>query len=705
MRAVVDPEPPTPGLSLRAALLVVAAALVPYLLLPPKPLILDAARSIFDNPVVLEGSLAKIFTYDYWGVPGDATYGTRSYRPLVTLTFALQARTMGTAPQVFHLTDMAIHALGSILVALILLRLAPGSRFAIPAAMVFAAHPALSEAVASAVGRADLMASTAMLGGVLLHLNAPRSARPWVLESGALLCGAAGLLCKEYAVVFPALLALAGWATAQTLDLSRAHRRRQRTVWIIAGGILVLYLLLRLKVLGALGGVPMIGPGDHPLFDKSLDVRWGTAATLLVHAGRLLVVPVGLNYFYGYGTLPIASGILDGRALLGMLFVAALIAAGVWGIKRANDPRLAIAAGLFLLPLAPSINTVSLAGVLFAERYLYAPAAGFALMLVFLGDRWLTRERARQAGVVALFALAAVFAILTMGRVQQWTSPKELAESSLRWYPQSANVWFELGLAHGGLGDHQSALEAFERSLQTQQNRPQVWREYAVALMHLGRFDESVKAWQRVLKLSPQDLGPLWRGLGNAELAAGQIEGAVRSLGRAHELNSSDEVTALNLSRSLLQLAQRRVAEKRAPEAMDLVERAIAIGALPPEGLYLAGLIATASNEAGRASQLFGQALERDPDLLRKKHAVAIEFDAQGKYLEAAQQYREILAAMPEHVPSRFNLGRSLLLAGRAEEAAYHLRRGLSAREDPGARALLVEAERRNASANRARMR
>ncbi|NJN64501.1 MAG: hypothetical protein HC882_06200, partial [Acidobacteria bacterium] len=119
MRAVVDPEPPTPGLSLRAALLVVAAALVPYLLLPPKPLILDAARSIFDNPVVLEGSLAKIFTYDYWGVPGDATYGTRSYRPLVTLTFALQARTMGTAPQVFHLADMAIHALGSILVALI----------------------------------------------------------------------------------------------------------------------------------------------------------------------------------------------------------------------------------------------------------------------------------------------------------------------------------------------------------------------------------------------------------------------------------------------------------------------------------------------------------------------------------------------------------------------------------------------------------
>lgn len=692
------PPAPVAHLSARALVFLAAAALAPYLLLPAKPLILDAARSITENPVVLEGSLVDIFTSDYWGVAADASYATRSYRPLVTATFALQARLFGLAPQGFHLVDMGLHVLGTLLVALLLLRLSPGSPFVLPGAALFAVHPALSEAVCSAVGRADLMASVAMLTGIYLHLEACRKRPPWLYETGAVLCGAVALASKEYAVAYPFLLLLTSLASCATGGMALPTQTRQRRVVVASFLVLGAYLALRYSLMGALGGVPMIGAGDHPLFEKPLDVRFGTAAYLLVHAARLLVVPTGLNYFYGWGTLPIAQGLLDGRAMLGALLVVALVAAAAWAIRRRGDPRLAIAAGFFLLPLAPSLNTVSLAGVLFAERYLYVPVAGFVLALVFAGDRFLTNAKARQAGIVAAGALALVFFVMTSSRVQDWQSPRHLAESSLDEYPESASLWFEVGLAYGGAGDHAKANESFERALGTVQNRPQMWREYAVSLMNLGRYDESVKAWRRTLELAPQDLGPLWRGLGIAELAAGQVEGAVRSLSRAHELAPADERVTTNLARALVQLAQQRAAERAPAEAMDLVDRALALEVMPPEGIYLTGLVAAAADREERAAELFALAVERDPDLLRKKHQMAVEFDQAGRHLEAAQQYREILAATPGHVPSRFNLGRSLLLAGQAEEAAVHLRRGLALREDPGARALLAEAERRAAS-------
>ena len=471
-------------------------------------------------------------------------------------------------------------------------------------------------------------------------------------------------------------------------------RRRAYTVWALALLLLVAYLGARVAVLGELGGVPMLGEGDHPLYGKGVIARWSTASVLFLHALKLMVLPLGLNYFYGYGTIDIAESVFDPRTLAGVLALAGLGLFGLWALLRRRNPLPLVGATVIVFPLAPSLNTVSIAGVLFAERFLYLPAAGAAMIAAYLLSLVTTTPLRRKIGLALVVLVALVFCGMTMARVERWKSPKELALASVESYPNGANVLFELGLAYGGEGDDQKALETFERALEIQDNRPQVWKEYGVALMRVGRFDESVNAWRKSLQLyGRDDVWKLWRGLGKAELLAGKFEDSVRSLSRALDLQSADLDTRDKLARALMALAQQRVAEGEPDAALVQLERALELETMPPDGIFLAGLLARRAGAGDRADEIFALALERDPGLLRRRHEEAVALDRANRHLEAAELFFELAEAQPTHLPSLFNLGRNLLLGGRPAEAALYLRRGLAIRDDAGARALLREAE------------
>lgn len=689
--------------------LVAAAAVIPYLLLPQKPLILDSHMAILRNKIVQEAPLAKVFVSDFWGTPVEAVYGTHSYRPAVSLSYALQIRLFGMSPALFHLVDMGLHATAAVLLALLLITLLPGSPWAGWAAALFAVHPVASEAVCSAVGRADLMAGVGLLGALVLHLRAGHARSPWRFEAGALGLLGVALLSKEYAVAFPFLLL----AVDLSLSLSRRSpeedRRRVRLVWAGAFGLLAGYLLLRLALFGALGGVPMISWADHPLHGKPLSARFGTASWLLVPSLRLLFAPYGLNYFYSLGALPIASGLFDPRALLGAAILAALGFGALRELVLKRDPLPTVAVCLFAFPLAPSLNTVSLAGVLFAERFLYLPIAGLAVGVFWALTRWVHGRGPERIAWAATSLVLVLFAGATTARVGDWRSAETITRAAIAWYPRASDAWFELGLTLGGQGRHAEAAEALARSVQLKDDRAVVWRNYAVALGNLGRHGDAAAAWRRALALSPPDLAPLWKGLGDAELraakaadaagrdddAAGPAEEAVRALSRAHELAPQDGDIVVSLAQGQLLLAQERLAKGHPDDAVSLAEKAADLGPLPPEGLYLAGLVINRAGEPERARPYFDRALQQDPDLLRKKFDVAVELYQQGRAEQAIGQFREILVVRPDHAPTLFNLGAALIKAGRPAEAIGYLQAGLDITPDPGARALLLEARRR----------
>jgi len=707
-------------------LVVAVAALLPYVLLPGQDVIYDGQLAITANEAVQSGPLTGLWAVDFWGESTRADHSTRSWRPLVSLGWALQSRLHGPSPAAYHVVDMVLHACASALVVLLLSAWGIDRRWLLPAGLLFALHPVQTDSVASLVGRADVMAAICLFGALVLQARASRRERPWMLRAGALGLLAAALMCKEYAVVFPFILIATDLVRRAAGTTTDCDRRGQLRTWLCSLALLAAYLLTRVLLFGDLGGAPATA-GFHPLADEPWPVRWATSLALVPLALRLAIAPVALNHHYRFGTLSIPEGLLDPRALWGFLLVAFLVAAAAWLWQRRRETPPALALLLVLLPLAPSLHAVSVTGVLFAERFLYIPVAGLVLAVAWALQKWAVSPAARKAAGAALAFVIVLFGGMTFARVGDWASMERLARSSIASYPNGSDVWKQLGLALVLDARHGEAVTALARAVEINPRDAQAWMVYADALKGTRRYDEAFEALEKVIELAPAEPGVILREAGQLQLLAGRAEQAVAPLVRAHELMPADArslyylvqaylrsgepeaaVTALLdgeravqtdpeslrplLGQAMLRTAQQRLDDGRNEEALSWTRQATQFTDLPPPGLFLGGMIARKAGDEELASWLFEAALSRDPELLRTKHDTAVRLVEEGTFDEAIALLEEVLAVEPEHAPSLFNLGRALLLSGRPAEAIGPLERGLRQMEDERARSLLEQA-------------
>ena len=113
-------------------------------------------------------------------------------------TFWLEHKIWGLAPAGYHIVNVLLHLLNSLLVWRLLLRLAvPGAW--VVAAVFEAVHPTHVESVAWIIERKDVLSGLFYLAAVLVWLRFLEQPRPWRYGL-ALLLFVAGLLSKSIVV-------------------------------------------------------------------------------------------------------------------------------------------------------------------------------------------------------------------------------------------------------------------------------------------------------------------------------------------------------------------------------------------------------------------------------------------------------------------------------------------------------------------------
>src|SRR5439155_7154840 len=128
---------------------------------------LDDVRAIVENPIIRDfGNLGRIFRTNYWdtGVPGVTALDPGLYRPLTVLTYMVDYRLWGLDPTGFHAVNIVLHAASTALVFVLAVDIVGSAMAAFAAAAVFAVHPIHTDAVASVVGRAEILATLFFLG-------------------------------------------------------------------------------------------------------------------------------------------------------------------------------------------------------------------------------------------------------------------------------------------------------------------------------------------------------------------------------------------------------------------------------------------------------------------------------------------------------------------------------------------------------------
>jgi tetratricopeptide (TPR) repeat protein len=554
----------------------------------------DDHLAIESNPVVARGSLGEIFTSSYWkGAEGD----DRSlYRPVTVASYAWErAITGGARPDTSHAINVALHTVVALLLLLLAIRIGSGRRAAIAAGMLFVVLPAPTEAVANVVGRAELLAALFSLAALLVLSHAGDwdeeggPARKQRLAAwGAGLLVFAGLCSKETAVV--ALLLM--------LVLELLFRPKPAGLsmrwWIDRAAALapsalaaVVYVVLRTRALEAFPATQKIPSMDNPLVLLPGAGRLATALSLLPRYLALLVVPRSLANDYSGPTIPTFSGIVAPGPLLGLglllslvLLVLAPALPGFHG--KTHGARVAsFSAALFLFPYLVTGNLLFPVGAIFAERFLYLPAAGFCLAIGCLFGAAVEHERWARLATIALGAVLAIYGVRTLVRCLDWrddliiftaaarvnpTSPRAhfaagketskrvhdpkadrvLADESLRWYEDATRLWteypiawYEKGALLGQIGELPRAESALEEALRLSPGYASAHYNLAIALHRQRRFEEAERSARKAVLWDPES-ARAWAELGHLRFETGRRAEASEAYRHAVALGRTD---------------------------------------------------------------------------------------------------------------------------------------------------------------------
>jgi len=400
-------------------------------------LLLAGAAAVYAN------ALGAAFQFDDFNVIVDysAVHSLRAWaeampgiRPLLKLSYALNW-TIDPAPFGFHLLNIACHLASALLVfglAQRLLGVAPAA--ALIAALLFALHPAQTEAVTYVSGRSVALMGLFYLGA----LHAACAERAIYRAALAPLLFAAALATKETAWTLPlAALLVQRWRG----ESWREALRQTQPLWL---------------ALAAMAIAIAANPAYRRLLQHVFSIRtpWSNAALQVDGWWYLLTQPLLLQSNID-PDLP-QSPAFDA---LWWAKLAALVAAAVlvWRLPS-RWLRLALLwFGLHLLPTNSLLPRNDIAN----DRQLYLALIGPALALA---AAWRIRH-ARWLRAALIASLLMACAVATWQRNRDYRDEISLWEATASASPNKARVWNNLGYAYQLAGDRERALSAYARAL------------------------------------------------------------------------------------------------------------------------------------------------------------------------------------------------------------------------------------------------
>ncbi len=680
---------------------------------------------VFDDRGVIEqnrllrdgGQIPRLLLAPYWNAPG---HPSTLYRPLTSLTYALdRAAAGGLRPGWFHLVNVLLHGLATLLVTALALELLPGAGAPALTGILFAVHPIQSEAVAGIVGRAEILAACGALSAVLAHRRALRvAAEPEARRFMAGSWGAAclGMLAKESAATTPLLCALAD-AAFPTMPGSPPGRRAK----LYAGHAVVLAVVLaaRVLVLGAPGVGAPIPFIDNPAASAGpLDGRL-TALAVLPRYALLLLWPRHLSADYSFDQIPLVRSILHPAALGGLLLAFVVVAGG------AAVARIAPLCGFALLWMGVSAslttNLVIFIGTLMAERLMYLPSVGLCLLAGSTLAALVRRDRARLAAFFGIALIGAASA-RTWARIPDWKDDFALYTSAARVSPRSARIRYNLGNACLRRQDYRRAEENYRTALEIYPDYGDARVNLGMAILQQGRAGEALGILKGAAARQPSnadlavDLGGAYRAAGDQALAESEFRRALAidprsarawnnlgslALGRGHAAEAvADLEIAVRIEPDFavyrINLADALTAAGRAREAERQFEAASRLDADLPEAHRGAGEVALRHEDRRTAEWEFRVAAAGNPPSARAANFLGYLLAERGEARAAVEQYELAVRIDPRLADAHRSLG--LIYArqlGDPARAARHLRISLGLDPDQAGademRALLRE--------------
>ncbi len=562
----------------------------------------DDAIVIYDNMFTQQGIAGwkGLFTKDtffgFFKEEGKASLvsGGR-YRPLTPAMFALEYELAGKAPWLGHLMNILLYGLLCLLIYHTV-RLLFRERFegeaahwiGFAAAVIYAAHPVHTEAIANIKGRDEIASMLGSVGTLWLLFNYHDTKKREYLYY-AMAAFFLALMAKENAVTFLAVIPVA-LLTFRT----KAGESARQSIWLLLP--FLLFFAIRTAVIGTGLGEPPMELMNNP-FVKWSDGRYipfnmgEKVATILYTLGKyiqLLLYPHPLTHDY----YPRYIGVMqmgNAAVLTSLVAYVLLGVAAVWGILKKNI--LGFCAFSYLATLSIVSNIVFPIGTNMSERFLFMPSLAFAIALGWVLYQFLFLKWGKTGFFFILGLLGLAYSLKTVTRNTVWKDDFTLFTTDVHTSVNSAKV---LNAAGGAL-----TTQAYS------EKDPVKKKEY---------LTQAVTYLQKAAEIHPM-YKAAWLIMGNAYSNLEEYDKAVPAYEKALAIDGDYQDALTNMAITL-RLAGKKAGEKEnnLPKSLMLLRRSYQLAPSDMETVRLLGVVNGFMGNHKEALGFFSYVVDRQPN-------------------------------------------------------------------------------------------
>ncbi len=669
-------------------LLLVAAVAALYANSLSHGFVFDDVTLIQQNPDVLHLNWERIL-------------GRSGYRPVRTLTYALNYAVGGLHPFGYHLFNLILHAANSVLIFLFLRAVLGKTEAGFLGGLLFAVHPVQTAAVGYVSGRKDLLATFFLMLAALWFIQWRRDGA----RGRLILAGSAILLAvfsKEVAVVFPALVLLLDLCV---LRVRTVVRQQRGLISALKSGALFYSLVLGLALAAVYYAIVWTEASRMAgYWGGSLLNQWATSFKLFVHYLRLALFPYPLIADYT-GVFPVSSGLTEPSTLLCLIVSVAYVAAALRLYR--DRPLVTLGMGWFLVSLLPVLQIVGFHEIA-ADHFLYLPMVGVALVFGDIGARGLASRNFSVLLGALLLSIFVLFSFLTVTRNRVWADQVTLWEDTYSKAPESYRANANLGQLYferfqkdpkRNSGLRREAIRLSERAAELNpedslplSNLGAIFREWGWDQYKQGNEKLAEELEERALEylleavsLDPEnvwnhsnlgdvrkDLGMIWQRRGDPVRAESERQAAIQAYQRGIGLGSPNPRFPL----VRFKVAMVKVDQRRFDEAVVWLQRPVAAPGLSDmwEVPFWLGFCYLATGRVDEAVPHLRRSVNIAPRLPGLR-LLAYALEGLGESEEALRLYRQALARNPDSYETHLLLGVAFREKGNEEAALQHLER------------------------------
>jgi len=527
-----------------------------------------------DNYIIKENSnirslrnILLIFSSRYWdGVGSDVKKhrGFNAYRPVAIASFAIDYWLWKLNPMGYHLHNVLIHILNSLLFFFILVlllrnnqhlsRLVNQDLIILFLPIIFAVHPIHTEAVTSVVGRADILATFFVLAAYLTYIKFLEKKYFWFYVI-SVVSFALALLSKEMAITLIGMIFLhdifsENFAPDETIKQSSGYRLRRLYSHLryylgylaMAG----LYMGVRILLFGRIG----FDPTRQFFFNKSVAVRFFTMLKVIAYYVKSLVIPYPLHVEYGdYSIIKLSNSLSQPDTFLSLCVLVLLLGLMISLYKYMRLASFGLA--FFFLTLFPVSHIIPI-GALMGERFLYLPSVGFVLLFSVFFSRYQKRFRILSSFFLILIVIiVGLFSLVTIRRNVDWRSEHNLWASTVQTTPENHIAHFNLGVVYSKESRLSEAILHYKKSIELSPAFREAYLGLSNAYMELNLCDETESILSEATRIFPGEYRAFYN-LANTYLYKKDLKLAVSAYRKSLEINPQYADAYGNLAIALL---------------------------------------------------------------------------------------------------------------------------------------------------------